>query len=512
MTWSKVEVTETVTAATVYNVFDENSNRATQTTEYAVLPPDMTLPPTAADGRQIYTIPYRSVVNVSLVVTTSVDTVTYPNLYLSYATSVDYMGDIPATDSTGQPTCIIGKGSYLTLQTTSTRAIQVPQMTPDPDDPQGYLYAMVQATDRIGNVDVADFSSFVWPEENVFRTCIPIEYPHQPQLLSTALFLTVTSDKRIPFMTVPVQAEPSSPPGKSMEDPPAAPTLVPVKAIPAPGLTRGPAQTAVAIGDATFTPTMHVGDAMTVGAAAQPTTVVLATNQVGSTVLVVGGSMTVDVPALVPSAEESNSPIIAGDHTFTPTTGPLLVAADGHILEMGSTLISGKSSTLLTTNAAGSSVLIFGGSATFEIPASPTGPIVFAGQTFTALQGTNLVAENGQVLRMGGTAYPEPGRSGIVLTTNAAGESILIDAGQTTVTIPPTMSNDVARATMKGIGGAIRANGAVDGSAQDERTGKPSGTASGPLAFTGASSSAYSIAVWTSMVCLPSLLVSVVML
>ncbi|TKX20111.1 hypothetical protein C1H76_7794 [Elsinoe australis] len=116
---------------------------------------------------------------------------------------------------------------------------------------------------------------------------------------------------------------------------------------------------------------LHLGQTVSVGSPDKPTPVVLTTNAVGSTVLIVGGSTTATVPVAVHSP--TSPAVIVGGQTFHVTSSSLLVAADGQVLRPGSTVNIGTGGTstpmVLTTNAAGSSVVIVGGSSTTTLPA-----------------------------------------------------------------------------------------------------------------------------------------------
>ncbi|KAF4556349.1 Hypothetical protein D9617_1g082250 [Elsinoe fawcettii] len=519
-----MDVVETITAATVFEIFDESTNSTTRTTEYAELPSDYTLPVTASDGRHMasyyltgYTTDER---NVTKKVTTSTVTVTYPELYLSFSTSITFDGEIPTTNAAGSSVCLREPDGAATLQlmTTSTRAY-VPSTTTDPNDPLGYQYTFITGIYGIDGMGSDQFSSYIWPDENVFKVCNIYTEPYMPAILQTAAFLTVTSSRRVASMTEPRLPEPMPAPGsggppQSRPEPVFAvrpPESSQIAPKPAPGITQGPVQTAVPIGGFTFTPiasnvakapdgqTLSLGNTAIIGPADKPTPVVLTTNSAGMPVLVAGDSRTFALSAPgVKLPEGLVQPIVVGSQTLSRTSGTLLLAPDGKPLQMGATAFvgsgPGQTAVVLTTDKAGSSVLVVGGTSTISIPASATAPIVVAGQTLIPTSASYLTLPDGQILRMGGTVVIESGqgssRTSVLMTTNAAGQSILVVGGSSTITLPAPTSNDVADSIMKGIGGAIGAN---NGNGQGSRAATSaastkSATASSPVQFTGSGS------------------------
>jgi hypothetical protein len=186
--------------------------------------------------------------------------------------------------------------------------------------------------------------------------------------------------------------------------------------------------------------TLPLGGTITIGSGNSQTTIALTTDNVGNTVLNVGGQ-----PSTVSNLPSTVAPITVGSATLSPVapsppiaSSPVLVVFDQTLSVGGSVTVgTGPSQTIvaLSTNQAGNTVLNVGGQvSTLGTSVNAGGPFVAGDITLTPTSTSTaaqfVVAQ--QTLTVGGSITLGSGVSQtlVALTTNAAGATVLNAGGQ----------------------------------------------------------------------------------
>ena len=193
------------------------------------------------------------------------------------------------------------------------------------------------------------------------------------------------------------------------------------------------------------------GPPITLGTGVSTTVLSLATNSAGATILLVNGIPSTTLPATAPAP-----PLTIGNQAATPLPIPLYLL-NSTPLTPGATLTlgAGSSTTVLsvTTDAAGATVLVVGGvSTTLPAAVAPTptaAPLAIA--TTVVASGSALLTEyviGSQTLYPGHPITLGAGNSSVVvaLTTDAAGETVLVVGGQSTTIAGAEVTSSTASA------------------------------------------------------------------
>ncbi|TLD15343.1 putative glutamine-tRNA ligase [Venturia nashicola] len=161
--------------------------------------------------------------------------------------------------------------------------------------------------------------------------------------------------------------------------------------------------------------------------------VALATDSAGNSILVAGGKTTTLASGV------QSTPIILAGYTFAPQSAlPGYVISGQSLTFGGSVTIQDRESTkivLLTTNSLGQTLLISNGQSTVITSPVPT-PLNVNGITISPIPSSSIFEYHisDKILTMGGTITigMVPSQTILVLSTNSAGQSILIENGKTT--------------------------------------------------------------------------------
>ncbi|KAF4556348.1 Hypothetical protein D9617_1g082240 [Elsinoe fawcettii] len=462
---------------------------------------DFPLPPfsIATDGRK-----------VQMFITDSTTlTLTYPEQYPILPTTVQYLAspffelDMNYRES-----------RQFTLPVEMTRHPGTNYPVVDPNDVHGLGYKL-DIVDNMSPEDVSNMAKAVLPGYPIFETCTYTFTPSYPVTLKAATFLTATKDyivrngltmvqpqlsqtttRAFAAALLPTHAEPGN--GANIRPPYLPTTEAPSPAIAPPSL---PIRTAMPKENLAGTiPGISGGEEgddvpaqPVVGAGAVP-----AASLVQLIRTIDGAGIAILTPDKASNAAsrpgaaaigpaDASLPIVIGTATFAPTRTAQIVGPDGESMVAGSTVFvdggSGRTAVVLTTNAAGSNVLVADGTSTIEVSATP-GPLMIGGKTFRVTQGTALIGPGDRPFNMGQTIYAGEGisRTTMVLTTDARGSTILIGSGAqgtSTIKLPASKEDSMISAIMQGIGGAMRSGGA-----SDLRAAPPNTT--DPVRFTGA--------------------------
>ncbi|GME48201.1 uncharacterized protein LTHEOB_4317 [Neofusicoccum parvum] len=573
--WSKLFISTTLTAATEIVVINKKTNTTTTKTIFADLPDGFTLPPTNSAGSQAVFTTFGSLTT----------TLVYPTPYLSWDSGYSWSGTLPTVDKAGQSVCstVVGQQQITTTRTDSTLVpvgtetwttggsttthtdrswspyatttfatttgvfavvpygdtFQLPVPPADPDDPNGFLYTLTYEATKL------------WPKsietDGAYLSCSTASYPAPAVPMSTALFLTETStsieddddgptteeppktssppdetDSPVPpppATTEPAPAETSPAPPAPTAGPPASNTAVPqVTANPGTGETVGtvippPAPTNEATsnppdsngnqpttfqtvnvpttidGSATSAPAVVIGTQTQaiaptlVGTQVDGTATTIPAVIIGSQTVAAGQTATFDsVPVVISAPSASDSPIqvvpaappapaTAATEAGTgaaaatlPNGATVLVNTASAVVVGGQTLQPGANTVaigpggssvavVLTTNAAGSSVIVADGSTAPLPQAAPTaGVVVLPGGATASVNSASQVVVGGQTLQPGANtvAVGAGGSSvAVILTTDAAGSSVIVADGST-APLPQAPATAVGAVTLPG--------------------------------------------------------------
>jgi hypothetical protein len=354
--------------------------------------------------------------------------------------------------------------------------------------------------------DPGSFFEDEFPSEFAFANCtaFPTENnggsPTEPTFLTAVQFLTTTSTTRVN--------------GGSSTSTPAqisnAATVVPATQTPAPSNAPNPpasentasstpatppASSPVVIGSSeTLTPissappvqfvvsssqTLSLQGTITVGTGISQTTIALITDEVGHTILSVGGQ----APSTVVNSPTAANPVVIGSATLVPT--PVLAASSvttqlmvsGKPLVVGSSVVVGSGSAqttvALSTDKAGNTVLNVGGQASTLDSVIPAGTAIVAGgvtiQASPVSAASPVFVVSGQSLSVQGSITVGSGASQtiVALTTNAAGETVLNAGGKLStlatsqVTVAPIVVAGSTITPVAGSSGAFSVGGTV---------------------------------------------------
>ncbi|KAB2573823.1 hypothetical protein DBV05_g7518 [Lasiodiplodia theobromae] len=283
---------------------------------------------------------------------------------------------------------------------------------------------------------------------------------------------TITAGQTATIGTVPVVVPvPASTAGQGEGSPESPPTLSvvpvdqgqqpPASAAPAVTLPNGAtaivnsgSQVVVVGGSQTLQPganTIAAGSGS--GGGSSAATVVLTTDAAGNSVIVADGS-TAAIPTAAGPATVGGGAVVTlpGGQTASVDSASQVVVVGGQTLQPGINTIAGDSTVVLTTNAAGATVIVADGS-TAALPTA--GPAVTAagagaivtlpgGQTASVNGASEIVVVGGDgvatTLSAGANTLPagtgSAGEVVVTLTTDAAGSTVLVDAGGSAVTVP----------------------------------------------------------------------------
>ncbi|KAE9994351.1 hypothetical protein EG327_011453 [Venturia inaequalis] len=169
--------------------------------------------------------------------------------------------------------------------------------------------------------------------------------------------------------------------------------------------------------------------------------VALATDTAGNSILVAGGKTTTLASRI------QSLPIVLAGYTFAPQPASTGYIISGQTLTFGgSVAIQDASSTkivLLTTNSVGQAVLISNGQ-TAMIPSLVPGPLTVDGITLSPILSSAVYEYHvsDKILTMGGTITigTVPSQKILILSTNSAGQTIIVENGQTTTMISSMIS------------------------------------------------------------------------
>ncbi|GME32241.1 Mucin-2-like [Neofusicoccum parvum] len=216
--------------------------------------------------------------------------------------------------------------------------------------------------------------------------------------------------------------------------------------------------------------TVSPGSPITLGTGPSATVIALTTNAAGSSIVIVGSATT---PYTLAAVTNAPAALTIGSQTIQPSGSVYIIS--GQTLTPGGTPItigpaSAPTILSLTTDAAGNTIAVVNGATqtlapaaaagTTALPATTPGPLVIYGSTILPTDGTAYVYQ-GQTLTFGGTVTIGAGTS-LVLTTNAAGQTVVVQqAGATTST---------AKRTSSGLGGLINSGLGGSGSARPTQT------------------------------------------
>ncbi|GME28580.1 Mucin-2-like [Neofusicoccum parvum] len=216
--------------------------------------------------------------------------------------------------------------------------------------------------------------------------------------------------------------------------------------------------------------TVSPGSPITLGTVPSATVIALTTNAAGSSIVIVGSATT---PYTLAAVTNAPAALTIGSQTIQPSGSVYIIS--GQTLTPGGTPItigpaSAPTILSLTTDAAGNTIAVVNGATqtlapaaaagTTASPATTPGPLVIYGSTILPTDGTAYVYQ-GQTLTFGGTVTIGAGTS-LVLTTNAAGQTVVVQqAGATTST---------AKRTSSGLGGLINSGLGGSGSARPTQT------------------------------------------
>ncbi|TKX26034.1 hypothetical protein C1H76_1881 [Elsinoe australis] len=529
--WHKFSI-ETITAATVIEIYDEISNKSSYRTIHRSLQTltDVYSPiSTASNGVQVSEITRPAVESGPLPGWRNygkwdVVTLTYPTEYLDFGEGYDFQGQIPTTDAFGSTKCLSSNVSIDVSRISMTWQMPTAQQTAprktDGDDPLGHSYRLISNS----NTEAKPMS--LYPSEPALSSCTTWTIKQSPKLLRAATYLTVTQSSRIvsALTTLPPEASATafSPPartqpslsavGKSTSSPhtgfprPSAELEIPrpdtaTSFFPdLPAIVSGrplPIQSSPSI--ALDSHTTGPGSATNVKSGQEILPVVLVTNLIGSTVPFTAGKTPINVIDTAGGTDSALlgglAPVILSGKTFTPTRSSLFVAPDSQTLSPGSTInVEFGRETLpvvLTTDDIGSTVLIAAGETAATISntsrSTSLNPLVVGGYSFQ-LVGTSLLAPDGQLLRTGNTVYLEGtgASTPAVLTTDAASSLVLAVAGDS-VTLPALTEANVGAAIMQGLGSSLKASASnhTTTSAGGTESGGRDAAATGSSRFTG---------------------------
>ncbi|PSK38098.1 hypothetical protein B9Z65_1289 [Elsinoe australis] len=209
--WIKMSVSETLTAATIVRIIDDNTNITSTKTIYADLPTGVSVPPTASDGRRIQVLTY-PVISTTLGDCTStwssrkvrcdasftIATMTYPDSFWGLPKGFALNGTLPTTAADGASTCISAPSTtWINFPTGSPSPTPTPGTT-DSDDPLGYLWTTLEG---------AFYAQSSWysayPGEAAFTSCSSYAIPAPVSALFTASLVTITSESRIAATAAP---------------------------------------------------------------------------------------------------------------------------------------------------------------------------------------------------------------------------------------------------------------------------------------------------------------------
>ncbi|KAG8628275.1 hypothetical protein KVT40_004148 [Elsinoe batatas] len=203
VSWQKMSVTATITAATVIKVINDNDNTTSTKTVYADLPSGVTIPPTAPNGRRVQQITVPIVTTTIGTCTTTwsdralpcgvvftTRALTYPDQFWGLPTGYGLNGTIPTTVAGGASTCLRApSGTWITFPTPAPTA---PPQTADAEDPNGFLW-----TTTSGFLPGQREYASLYPNEAAFTACSPYTAPLPVTAILAASLETITETSRI---------------------------------------------------------------------------------------------------------------------------------------------------------------------------------------------------------------------------------------------------------------------------------------------------------------------------
>ncbi|TKA70140.1 hypothetical protein B0A49_07720 [Cryomyces minteri] len=500
--WTSMTVTTTITAATVIYVVNNRTNTTRTVTSYNELPAGYTLPPTNSDGTVVatVTVPKVSAGQVS----DSTTVLAYPTILTDWPDDYTLYGVIPTTSGTQSVCVTAGpNGSYIPLPSqpqgpaakpasgdqygllwTTTREFGCLDVyiTSFPQEAAFTACGPVRCLEhcKLPDADL-DIARGRWTCSNLFEPgvcrCIrsansisfddtPDGFRHSirtrkvicPNCLISARreFVASSSSANAANFIASLLGAAQSSNGASPSQLPTPQTSNSVAVaqvnsapppIPSSILTTTPAATIVplVVGSSTYNAvvtsgnsqiayivqgqTLVPGSSVTVGSGSAATAVGLQTSN-GVTHLIIGTSSSV-LPVLVPAA-------LATAPSLSNVVASPVVAVGGYV-----TLGTGSLATVvpLTTNSIGQNAIVVGGTTSVLSPATNLGPAlpIFTVNSHTFIGGSSSEYVVGsQTLRLGGSVTI--GSTVVALTTNSAGQSIVIAGGTTSTLSPAALS------------------------------------------------------------------------